>query len=57
VAGSWELLTEEQRQAIGEGAVPVDDEMRLRLLDLGQQRGEAVREALTIGHEIDRARL
>ncbi|MDX9896237.1 MAG: DUF748 domain-containing protein [Desulfofustis sp.] len=57
VVGSWELLPEEQRQAIGEGAVPVDDEMRLRLLDLGQQRGEAVRDALAIGQGIDRARL
>lgn len=57
VVGSWELLSEDQRQAIGAGTVPVDDEMRLRLLDLGQQRGEAVREALAIGQGIDRTRL
>lgn len=54
---SWEFLTEKEKTAVKGGAVAVDEEKKDDLLQLGQQRAEAVQDLLKEKYDIADNRL
>ncbi len=54
---SWEFMTKEQKEAIPGDEIEVNAEVRNKLLELGQQRAEAVQSHLENAYGIDKDRL
>jgi len=54
---SWEFLTEQEKTAIKGTVIPVDPKKQDELLELGQQRAEAVQALLEKDYDIARSRL
>ncbi len=54
---SWEFITEQEKAAVQSNDVPIDEKKRKQMVELGQQRAEAVQSLMQSKYGIDKNRL